>query len=117
MLKHLSICVALVALGTSPLCAQEQDARTGIDLGSADAMVVHLMTPEEFEKFGDQRRQAGRNPAAALPDLGSPDAMVVHLMTPEEFRRFEDQRRPALAANPDGATEMTRAQASLNRVQ
>lgn len=115
MLKHLSICSALVAFfGTGPLCAQEQEASLvrGLPLGG------EMMTLEEYEKFENQRRPdlvpSPSDTAEITPDLGSPDALVVHLMTPEEFERFENQRRPAVVANPDDTADMTRTQASAN---
>jgi hypothetical protein len=80
MLKHLSICAALVALGIGPLHAQEQEA---------------FLQDIEVPGAGFDFVLAAPNPeAGALPDLGNmPDALVVHLYGGELVLVFDDAEK------------------------
>jgi hypothetical protein len=79
MLKHISICATLALLGTSPLCAQEQEAALQeVELPGAGFNIV-LATP--------------KSPAATI-DLGeTPDALILHLNGGELALGFEDGRK------------------------
>jgi hypothetical protein len=93
MLKHLTICASLLALGTGSLSAQQQDAvlqRVALPGAGFDLMIA---TP--------------KSPASVINLGGSPDALIVPLIGGELTLSFEDGekmieaidslRRPACA--------------------
>ena len=77
MLKHLWICAAFVALGASPLHAQEREAvlQTVQVPGAGFDFVLAMPHPER----------------GALPELGNtPEALIVHLQGAKLAIVFED---------------------------
>jgi hypothetical protein len=77
MLKHLMVCGALLALGATPVAAQQQEAvLQRMRVAGADVDIV-LAIP--------------KSPPRMLDDLGmSPDALIIHLTGGQLVVAFED---------------------------
>jgi hypothetical protein len=85
MLKHLSICAALLALGTVPVAAQLQEAvLQRMEVPGADFDIVLAMP---------------KSPPQRMDDLNmSADALVVHLIGGELVLAFDDADKMLKAA-------------------
>ena len=77
MLKHLSICAALLALGTVPVAAQLQEAvLQRMEVSGTDFDIVLAMP---------------KSPPQLMDDLSmSPEALIVHLVGGELVLAFDD---------------------------
>jgi hypothetical protein len=90
MLKHLTICAALLAFGTAPVAAQQQEAVLDRkEVPGADFDIV-LALP--------------KSPPHLMYDLSeSPDALVIHLSGGELVLAFEDAGKMLRAAESLGS--------------
>jgi hypothetical protein len=90
MLKHLSICAALLAFGAASANAQQQEAvLQKLTVPGADFDIVLAMP---------------RSPPQRMDDLNmSPDALVVHLIGGELVLAFDDAGKMLKAAESLGS--------------
>ncbi len=97
MLKHLSICAALVAFGTATVAAQQQEAVLQRVEVTGTGFDIVLAMP--------------KSPARPVYDLSeSPDALIVHLVGGELVLVFDDAEKMLKAAeflgSPVGASHV-----------
>ena len=91
MLKLLSLCAALIVIGTAPVAAHQQEAVLHRIETSAAGFDIVLAMP--------------KSPARPMYDLGaSPDALIVHLIGGQLVLAFDDAEKMLKAVEFLGIT-------------